>query len=158
MRSRLAGLLAAVFAAAVIAPPDGVVVHRHAGGDHLHVHADLAPGSHREPRNAARHDGHDHEHAGDHHHGHHHDHDDHGHHPAAPHHHDDDHTVTLTAASGGGIDHLHTLPLFDQAVAPAPLALAPPRPLARLAQASPPVRVSLARPTTRSRAPPARST
>lgn len=156
MTSRLAALLAAVFAASVIAPPEGVVVHRHAGGDHVHLHADLASGAHRHADDVApHHDDHAHDHAEDHHH--HHDHD-HGDHPAeARHHDDDDHAVGLSAVPGGGVYHVHTTPLFHQAVSPPPPALAPPRPLARLGQALPPVRVALARPRTRSRGPPARS-
>jgi hypothetical protein len=155
MTSRLAALLAAVFAASVIAPPEGVVVHRHAGGDHVHLHADLASGAHPHAGDvAAHHDDHEHDHAEDHHH---HDHDP-GDHPAeARHHDDDDQAVGLSAVPGGGVAHIHATPLFHQAVSPPPPALAPPRPLARLGQSLPPVRLALARPTMRSRGPPTRS-
>ncbi len=156
--SRLAALVAAVFAAAVIAPPAGVVIHRHTGGDHAHVHADLAGHPH--------HDGHAH---------------DAGHHHEAArtaHHHADvardahEHAVDrpIVAAPddrrpgtgpefgpGGEGAHLHTLPHFDQAVAAAPPGPAPPRPLARLARTRAPVRIPLTPPATRSRAPPLRS-
>ncbi len=41
MRSHLAALVAACFAAAITTPDVGLMVHRHAGGDIFHVHADL---------------------------------------------------------------------------------------------------------------------
>ena len=155
MTSRLAAVLAAVFAAAMIVPPDGVVVHRHAGGDHAHIHTDLVSGAH--PHEDGHHDEHgDHEHGDhDHEYGDHHEHGDH--HAEAQHGDDHEQTVALSVAPHGGAAHFHTTLLFRQAVSPPPAAATPPRPLTRVALARPPVRITLARPATRSRGPPVQS-
>lgn len=155
MRSRLAAVVAALLAVAVIAPPDGIVAHRHAGGEHLHVHADLTDDRHGSGDHDHAHAGDDHDHQGepDHHHEHAHRRHDHG---ARPGEHDDD-GPGLTPGAAGSPYHLHATLLLHRAVGAPPPALAPPRPRATLA--APPPRKFLwtvARPT-RSRAPPLRS-
>lgn len=110
MRSRFAGLVAMWFAAAVTVPELGLVVHRHAGGDHLHVHAGFRDRPHPdEPGRARRRDAsvvtaHDHHgHAAD---------DDHDQ-PGDAHHHvaDDDHRHHADHDHQHHDDHAHPHPV-----------------------------------------------
>jgi hypothetical protein len=148
MRSRLAALVAGCFAAAVSMPEVGLVVHDHAGGEHVHVHANLAAGPHHHDD-----DDHDHHHPAD-------DHDhDHleDHHDEVEHHreHDDDHADPgLSAAGAGRAWHSHAAQPFHRVVCSE--TSAPPRPLPvhRLAGAPPSERLAAAAIPTRSRAPP----
>jgi len=139
-RSRLAGLLAACFAAAVAAPEVGVVAHRHAGGDlpHVHIHpddgADEPHDHHAVVVDALEHR---HHHEDDHHGGRHHHHH-HGRHDrlAHDHHHGDDRGPSLNAAAGGWMLHRHWSQPFHRVTPSAPPTLARPRPVDRVIPAA----------------------
>src|SRR4029450_9477968 len=118
-RARLAGLLAACFAAAVAVPEVGVVAHRHAGGDlpHVHTHRDDAAEEFHEHAVAVpdHHGGHHR-----HHHHHHHDHH-HGTHARFDHHdHGDRDGPALSAAAGGWMLHRHWSQPFHRVTPHAP--------------------------------------
>ena len=151
-RSRLAGLLAACFAAAVAVPEVGLVAHRHAGGDlpHVHIHPD-GPGD--EPHEHAHavaiedHDaGHHRHHHRDHHHG--------THARSAHHHHGDAGGPALSAAAGGWMLHRHWSQPFHRVTPSERPALARPRPVDRLIPAAPLAWTAASRVSHRSRGPP----
>jgi hypothetical protein len=144
MRSRLAALVAGCFAAAVSMPEVGLVVHHHAGGEHVHVHANLGEGPH---------------HHGDEDHGHHHpaDHHDHDHledhHDEVEHHHDHA-DPGLSAAGARWAWHSHAAQPFHRVVRSEASTLPRPLPVTRLAGAPPAGHPIGAAIPTRSRAPP----
>lgn len=166
MNARLAALVALLFAAAVATPELGLVVHRHAGGDHLHIHA--GPGErprhahdapvvhddhHAHHDHAANHEPHDgpaaHDRVADHDHAHDHEH-------VADHAHSDEPSTgpALSVAGDGWAWHTHWTQPFHRAARAARAALAPPQPVARLTPDAPRERVAASPPAGRSRAPP----
>ena len=150
MRSRLATLIALCFGAAISTPDVGLMVHRHAGGDQFHVHADLEDGPHPH-----HHDDEDHDHrhpAYDHDHLEYHHHDEAGHH----HHHElgDDDGPGLSAADPAWTWHSHATRPFHRAVASQTTRVPPPRAVTRLAPAALFQRLAAAAIPGRSRGPP----
>jgi hypothetical protein len=126
-RGAVVHLVAVCFAAAITSPDD-LVIHRHAGGDHLHVHAWWVH------EDAHEHDRDDHDHL------------DHDHEaPGVP---------TLAVAGAGWAWHAHWKDSFQRCAAPARACLAPLRAVARITIATPGERIAASLIPARSRAPP----
>src|SRR5262245_598108 len=120
MRSHLAALTAACFAVAVSTPDVELLVHRHAGGDAFHVHAELEEHSHH---HGGDHEGepgaHDHDHLE----------------PRQHHHEAEDHDCDGPGLSDAGTEwtwHAHATRPFHRAVASRALQVAPSRLITRL--------------------------
>src|SRR4029453_1415879 len=114
MRSSLAALVAACFAAAISTPDVGLLVHHHAGGEAFHVHDDLdEPHAHQPAAEDPAHD-----------------------HLAEPHHHHEapDHDGPGLSESGPAWTwHSHATRPFHRAVASRSARIPPPSPVTRLA-------------------------
>jgi hypothetical protein len=133
-------LIAACFAAAISTPDVGVLVHRHAGGDAFHVHAELEEHSHHHAED------HESEPAA------------HDHREAHQLHHEaEDHEFDGPGLSDAGAEwtwHSHATRPFHRAVASHAPRVAPARLITRLGIAPPSQRLSAATLPSRSRGPP----
>jgi len=132
-RGAILHLVVVCFAAAITSPDD-LVIHRHAGGDHPHLHAWWEPGE--------AHEHHDHDDL---------DSDDHDH---PDHAHDASGIPTLAMAGAGWAWHAHWKDSFQRCAAPERACLAPLRAAARIATATPGERIAASLIPARSRAPP----